>query len=125
MTDLEFNKLPAVLQVAITIGVAVASAVLGYLGLRNRVGAQPTAAAREADNSREALERERDQLRIEQADNAVRSDMSKVIEAARVALEHRVDRKAEELHERIDDVSERLRKVEIEQARQGPRGRSS
>lgn len=124
MTDLEFSKLPAAIQIAITIGVAAASAIIGYFGLRNRVGSQPSAAAREADNSREALERERDQLLIQQADNAVRSDLSKVIEAVRVALEHRIDGKVGELHERIDDVSERVRKVEIEQARLGPRGRS-
>lgn len=117
MTDLEFSKLPTAIQVAVTLGGIIASAVFGWLGLRNRVGSQPTAVSREKDDSLADVQRERDQLAIENADEKVRRDVSLAIEAARVALEHRIENGLTEVHKRIDAQDDRLRDVEIEQAR--------
>lgn len=122
MTDLEFSKLPTALQVAISIGGIIASAVVAWLGVRNRVASPATAATREKDDDLAEAQRDRDQLAIKLADEAVRRDVSLAIEAARVALEHRIDNGLSEVHTRIDHQDDRLREVEISQARtEGPR----
>jgi hypothetical protein len=113
MTDPNFDKLPAAIQVALTVGAIVASILAALFGARFKVTKADDAAARERDST----ERERDRLAQQVAADAMRRDLESVVAAARTGIENRMDRIGDDLSGRVDELDDRLRKVEIAQAR--------